>query len=341
MVPAVNRCRMAGCGSRLTPLLIGSWRALTCLRSPRSTRGLHGSWASGSSTDSPARTSVLQERTANGKRLAGVHAGGLRYALVSRPTESPDEELARDIVAKVLGVPVKRFEDGTAPGQVDALIHYADREAPLEVVADHDPDYNGQQDALRRTKDRIEVSGLRKSWMVLLSRKAKINNVKRALPALLLAMQDNPPQRRRPFDEPSQLDRLGITKAWPLDRSAVSGRVWLVPQAWGGFAGTEDTVGEWVTEVLRREADVPRKLADHPDVAERHAFIWATVRSPMEVQTQLEPGDDHPFPVTAPTLPEGVTHVWVAGQYFSQGALAWFPDRGWWRTSWLARHSAQ
>jgi hypothetical protein len=175
---------------------------------------------------------------------------------VSRPTESPEEELARDVVSKVLGVPVERFEDGTAPGQVDALIHYPDHEAALEVAADHDPDYNGQQGALRRTKDRIEVPGLRKSWMVLLNRKAKINNVKRALPALLLAMQDNPPPLRRPWDiEPSELDRLGITKAWPLDRSTVSGRVWLVPQAWGGFAGTEDTVGEWVTEVLRREAD--------------------------------------------------------------------------------------
>ena len=50
--------------------------------------------------------------------------------------------------------------------------------------------------------------------MVLLSRKAKINRVKAALPGLLLDFQDNPPPRRQPFDEPSQLDRLGITKAW-------------------------------------------------------------------------------------------------------------------------------
>ena len=84
---------------------------------------------------------------------------------------------------------VARFEDGTAPAQVDALIHYADREAALEVVADHDPNYNKQQDALRRTKDQIEVSGLRKSWMVLLSRRANINRVKAALPELLLAFK--------------------------------------------------------------------------------------------------------------------------------------------------------
>ena len=56
--------------------------------------------------------------------------------------------------------------------------------------------------------------------MVLLSRKAKINRVKAALPGLLLDFQDNPPPRRQPFDEPSQLDRLGITKAWQDCRSA-------------------------------------------------------------------------------------------------------------------------
>jgi hypothetical protein len=60
-------------------------------------------------------------------------------------------------------------------------------------VADHDPDYNMQQAALRRTKDRIEVSGLRESWMILLSRKANINRVKAALPGLLLDFQDHPP----------------------------------------------------------------------------------------------------------------------------------------------------
>ena len=82
---------------------------------------------------------------------------------MSTPTESPDEELARDIVSKLVGVPVERFVDGTASGQVDAVIHYSDREAALEVVADHDPDYNKQRDALRRTKtkSRYRDSGSR------------------------------------------------------------------------------------------------------------------------------------------------------------------------------------
>ena len=204
--------------------------------------------------------------------------GSLRYAVVAiEPNEREEELLARKIVSNVLGVPVDRFDYGTAKSQVDALVRYPDRVAALEVVADHDPAYNKQSDALSRAKHKVEVPGLRESWIVTLSRKANINNVKRALPALLLDLQDNPPPRRRPWDvDPSELDRLGIKSASPTPSSSVSSRVYLVTEGWGGFAGNEGTVGEWVTGVLAKHADVPAKLEAHPGVAERHAFIWVT-----------------------------------------------------------------
>ena len=256
--------------------------------------------------------------------------------MVARSTERPDERLARHIVSTVLGVPVERHDYGTAPRQVDALVCYPDRVAALEVVADPDKEFNDQQVALYGKKNPLEVPGLRKSWIVLLSRQAKINNVKRALPALLLDLQDNPPPKRSPWDvEPSELNRLGITSADPIYESTESGRVWLLPVGWGGWVGDEGTVGEWVTRVLvEKAADVPAKLAAHPGVVERHAFIWTIPSSDMGVQVQLECGDDHPFPVAPPTLPTGVTHVWVAGSARYQGVLAWFPGRGWWRTPW-------
>jgi hypothetical protein len=99
-------------------------------------------------------------------------------------------------VATVLGVPVKRFDYGTAPRQVDALVHYPDRVAALEVVADHDPKFNSQQDAFRRIGRKVTISGLRKSWIVLLSDKANIKKVKQGLPALLNDLENNPPPRR-------------------------------------------------------------------------------------------------------------------------------------------------
>jgi hypothetical protein len=114
----------------------------------------------------------------------------------------------------------------------------------------------------------IDVSGLRDARTVMLSGKANINDVKDALPEVLRAWQDNPPPWRSP--------RLGIESASPIMTSTVSGRVWLNAAFSGGFAGNEHTVGEFVTRVLREQADVPKKLAAHSDVAERHAFIWAT-----------------------------------------------------------------
>jgi hypothetical protein len=64
------------------------------------------------------------------------------------------------------------------------------------------------------------------------------------------------------------------------------------------------------------------------------AAIWARFNSDFGVHNQLELGDNLPLPVTAPKLPLGVSHVWVAGSLRNQRTLAWFPDRGWWLTPW-------
>jgi hypothetical protein len=72
--------------------------------------------------------------------------------------------------------------------------------------------------------------------------------------------------------------------------------VYLIPESWWGFGGTEHTVGDWVTNFLDEQTDVPERLAAHSGVAERHAFIWATRTSDVEVQAQLQLGDDHPSP---------------------------------------------
>jgi hypothetical protein len=48
MVPEGNRCKMGGCGFRLTMLLIGSWPARACLRLWWLIRPPGGSWVSSS-----------------------------------------------------------------------------------------------------------------------------------------------------------------------------------------------------------------------------------------------------------------------------------------------------
>ena len=63
--------------------------------------------------------------------------------------------------------------------------------------------------------------------------------------------------------------------------------------------GDEQTVGAWMNRVLNTQADVPAKLAAHPDAVERRAFLWATVASDFGVQLQFEPGCGNALPMTA------------------------------------------
>ena len=143
----------------------------------------------------------------------------------ARLDEGRDEQWAREIVSKILGVPVERFDDGTANSMVDAEVHYSDRKAALEVVTDHHPELTEQGAVLHDLKHRIEVSGLRQSWTVVLSGKTNINEVIRALRKSLPAWQDNPPPA-------SDLHKLGILSAEPITTSTVSGRLWLT-EGWG------------------------------------------------------------------------------------------------------------
>lgn len=248
--------------------------------------------------------------------------------------ERINERVARHIVSQALNVPVSRFEDGLADSQVDALIHYPDRHAALEVIGDHEEAFNRQWAALDRLGHRLIVPGLRYRWCVQLARRAKINEVARKLPAMLLRYEDEPDElssaRARWGTAPDNMAALGVLMVYIIG-GGPAGRVDLHVEGWSGSAGS-GAVGAWVAEVLESQPDVPAKLLAHP-TSEKHAFIWTTIGSSYSVQFAIE-NRAQPLPEVAPELPEGVTHVWVAGSFTSQGCLAWFPDRGWWRVPW-------
>ncbi len=126
--------------------------------------------------------------------------------------EKPNERIARHLVARALGVPVSRYEDGTRDSQVDAMIHGASGMEALEIIADHEPSFNAQWTALERLNHRLEAPGLRRDWSVQLARTAKVKDIARYLPGLMLALQDeqvlSEPARRRAV--PEELSRLGV-----------------------------------------------------------------------------------------------------------------------------------
>lgn len=248
-------------------------------------------------------------------------------------TERLNERAARHVVSAVLGVAVDRHEDGKAPSQVDALIRWPERPAAaLEIVADHESKFNKQWDALEKVRHHVNVSRLDKRWSVHILRSARVTKLVKELPDVLRSLQHAPGAvdgwARRNL--PAELAGLGVASARPLDDSG--GRIELLTEGWSGCASSDDPVGEWVTGVLTRHPDVPAKLRVHPS-PEKHAFIWTTIGSSYEVQFALEDRGQS-LPTREPELPEGVTHVWVAGSMSSQGCLAYFPERGWWRTGW-------
>lgn len=245
------------------------------------------------------------------------------------PAERPNERLARWIVAEVLRPPVRRFEDGRRNAQVDAEIVLQDHRTGLEIVSDQDPVFNGQWAALEKIGHKVEVPGLERRWIVSLTRRAKIKDVVVGLPTLMLRLPSGEITWPR-WGVPDEFERVGAISAHPIEDER-SGVVHLTTEGWSGSAG-ESVLSPWIDEMFSRHPDVPHKLAAHP-TADGHAFLWVTTSSDFAVQFALEDRGQG-VPTDTPTLPEGVTHIWVAGSASSQGVVAWFPDGGWWRTPW-------
>ncbi|MEE6297187.1 hypothetical protein [Georgenia wangjunii] len=245
--------------------------------------------------------------------------------------ERPNERAARQIVSSILGLPVLRYEDGTTNGQVDALIVKPEGNAALEIIADHEDAFNAQWKALNRIGHKILVPELDHAWSAWLARRAQVKAVVRHLPAIAMAAQESA-KVGASLDAQTEetMDRLGISALNPLEHDR-TGVVKLHAEGWGGVV-TDRSMADFVEQVLRDAPDVARKLNTH-STSERHAFIWSTIGTDYAIQFQLE-RRDQPLPTEVPRLPSGITHVWVAGSFNSQGVLAWSSDCGWWRPDW-------
>lgn len=248
-------------------------------------------------------------------------------------TERSNEKYARNLVSQALGVPVDRYEDGLAPSQVDALIRFPSEDAALEIISNHDSEFNAQWNALEKIGHEMFISGLAGRWAIQLARWAKIRTVRRRLPALLRGIDEAGELREnlRGRQLPHSLTAIGVLALHRII-SEPDGKVSLSVEGWSGTAnGAGDVVPRWVEQVLAIQSDVPAKLKAHP-AAQKHVFIWTTIGSDYGVQFQLK-NQDGPLPTDAPVLPDGVTHIWVAGSFTNQEFMAWFPERGWWRMS--------
>jgi len=284
-----------------------------------------------------------------------------------RPVEGILERMARNVVAEHLDVQVARLDDGMEQSMPDGLIFLADgRTAPLEVVSDHDVRWLGLSDALEKRGSTLDLDPTTPAWFLTLWHDANLKLARARLPELLRSLPagvlddgafpaDSWAAGEKHAETLEVISRLGVSYLRSI--AEVFGRAEIRTHGWDSW---EDpvTLLPWIGRVFEQNDDVPRKLL-RAGGAERHAFIWATIGSAYLVTDALSDVDElddddlrpgpHPEllaqlfassdvdagePLPDPTLPDGVTHLWVASTLSNKRALYWSPDGGWTFTGW-------
>jgi hypothetical protein len=229
---------------------------------------------------------------------------------------------------------------GTGGGP-DFEIIYNDGRTAIGEVGWHE-DRNIRQmwgETLKRKKhQQVELSQSAGQWTALLTPGASIKNLYARLPALI-----------------DELLKLGETElliqgSWPLGPNADEARslgiqdlvlvndqgpdraIFFMPGSGGVVPKDPNVIVSWVDEVVadQQYADMTAKLLGL-SADERHIFIMSGSLTSFGVEMRL--GElDQALPSRPPTIPEGITHVWVASQFkFNEESPLglWNAEAGW------------
>jgi len=239
--------------------------------------------------------------------------------------ERPIETLARRIVADVLGVPVEQHDDNSRSSMVDAKIHAADAQIPLEVVMDVAPGVMKQAADLGRYPDGIPLPAGTQSWWVMMSRGSRTSRLSATLPPLLADLDPS-----GTFEKvPAALKELGVHAISPVD---VAGPPKILLTGEGvTYSGAGPDLNGYVERFLARTPDVPYKLALAAGPGRAHAFIWVTISGEYSGWVSVR-DESRPLPRTGPALPPGVTDVWLARTHVGHRVIRYSPEQGWVRT---------
>jgi hypothetical protein len=252
----------------------------------------------------------------------------------------PEEEWARQMVQAALGVPVVHHDDGSEPGMFDLLVHLSEnRRAAVEVTAAADPDCTALWKLMNGDDDRWVEDDLQGGWMVGLIPKARAKRVRAELPDLLrLLERENVPGLRHPRPHRSEIEALaadlGVATLFQSATTDFPGSIYVTIEEdldhRGGWVDDSPiSFVEWVSTFLASAelADVRRKLAASGH-AERHAFLLVPgfTTAPFGVANLLM---GHGTPIEPPSLPDEITHVWLASTWTVGTGWRWDTESGW------------
>jgi hypothetical protein len=251
-------------------------------------------------------------------------------------TERPDEQFARAVVGRVLGVSVEEYDTGGRQNAIDARLHYPDGHiAALEVSS------LGPQEEARITNilasgaQRRTVPGLTRSWMVQVPRTfhpSKLHTIDQALLRCeQLGVTDL--QHAAATDElAEELDDAGVRITASPDREPGSPTAWVLTAPLGGFTekGSAALPAELDAALTsdRMQSKLTKLAASGYE--ERHLFLQVRpLAFSFAVYDNLAFGG--PLPTEPPRLPEGLSQVWLASGWKEGGVVRAIARQGWCR----------
>jgi hypothetical protein len=272
-----------------------------------------------------------------------MSAGATRVANVS--ALRADEQWAAACLAQELrGADVRQHDDGSASGMYDLNVYCGGQlVAAVEVTAAAD---SGAIELWKLVNDagtrwiEPELDG---GWTVSVRSSARAKKLKTELPRLLRRLESvgsrEISRKERDLEVRDLASNLGVARAHQGGTSfpgSIYVTIDLPADRVGGFvAPTGDALSAWVGEWMTRpdQAHNLDKLRAS-QALERHVFLILPgfANAPFSVSDLLL-RPDAPSPSIPPTLPTGITGVWVMSTWSSGHGHRWSRPTGWKRFS--------
>lgn len=250
-------------------------------------------------------------------------------------TKDQDETLVIEILSRALGVTVCRHDNNSQPSMYDLAAVLPDgRDLAVEVISTRDRLFESLHNATSQYRYNLDAR-LRAGWYVTVGVEANIKRAKKDLPGALLALEVAGVRDagldvdRVPVAAASVLAALDVRVCVVSDvASGMGPGFWIFPRTRAFFHREPDYVALFAGSFLAEsaQADVAKKL-NASGAAERHAAI---VLTRDQLAHQMIVGYDDELPSKAPTLPIGITGLWLMSLGSdARRALSWAQATGW------------
>jgi hypothetical protein len=250
-------------------------------------------------------------------------------------------ELAAQYIGATLGVQVEPWDRDGRQGVHDLRYEHQGRSVAVEVKCVLDGDFRQMQGRIDRQAYQPDERFSR-LWIVSVRHGARITDVRRELPDLLVFLDEIGwdgrlwQLRREHPVVAARFQALGVLAVAHLPATEMHPPGYLLLlESWERWG--EDDIEMPVSfasaylagdsrEVIRLRRHLRQAQAE-----ERHAFLfighehtegWPLMTAPGE-------GDKMALPTTPPTLPEPIDGLWLTGWSSFSRVIAWLPHAGW------------